>query len=108
MDFICAQPDKPLFIWQLKTLLVSLIKLGIKKENIVFLTLLEKGCSPSREMRMLEQYAEVSYYDERPEGRIYAASSKPYLFGKFWEQYPQNIDRHFMFIESDMIVYRIP
>jgi hypothetical protein len=108
MTFICAQPDKPLFIWQLKTLLVSLIPLGIRKENIIFLTLLEPGYPPSQEIRQLEQYATIHYYHERSEGRLYAASSKPYLFARFWEQFPENKDRHFMFIESDMIVYRIP
>lgn len=108
MDFICAQPDKPLFIWQLQTLLVSLLKLGIHKNNIIFLTLLEHGHQPSEGMISLEKYATIHYYQERTDGRIYAASSKPYLFAKFWEQYPQNCDRHFMFIESDMILYRVP
>lgn len=108
MTFICAQPDRPLFIWQLKTLLLSLLKIGIKKENLLLLTLLEQGVPPSKEMKSLEEYATLHYYEERADGRIYAASSKPYLFGKFWEQFPENKERHFMFIESDMIVYRTP
>ncbi|WP_168765768.1 hypothetical protein [Chitinophaga polysaccharea] len=97
----------PLFIWQLKTLLVSLIKLKVERERIYFLVLLEPGCTPSLQMRKLEKYAQIFYYQERQE-RIYPASSKPYLFGRFWEQYPENKDKHFLFIESDMLVYREP
>lgn len=108
MTFICAQPDAPLFIWQLKTLLFSLIKLRVKRQNIVLLFLLEKGHSPSHESGNLQKYATVFYYPERTGGRIYSASSKPYLFGRHWEAFPENRDKHHLFVESDMLVYRIP
>lgn len=108
MDFICAQPDQPLFIWQLKTLIGSMITLNIPKEQIHLLVLLEPEASPSPEIMELEGYANVYYYHERPEGRIYPASSKPYLFARFWEQFPEYQQRHFMFVESDMLVYKIP
>jgi len=108
MDFICAQPDQPLFIWQLKTLIGSMMGQNIAKEHIHLLVLLEPAALPSAEMKELEGYAKVYYYHERAEGRIYLASSKPYLFARFWEQFPENKHRHFMFVESDMLVYKVP
>lgn len=108
MHFILAQPDKPLFVWQLQTLLTSMVKLQIPKSNIHFLVLLEGGAAPSLQMQALEKYACIYYYPERREGRFYPASSKPYLFARFFEQYPENTHRHFLFIESDMLLYKIP
>ncbi|WP_143056588.1 hypothetical protein [Chitinophaga sp. YR573] len=80
----------------------------MNKEDIYFLTLLEEGVPASLEIKSLEKYASIFYYPERSEGRIYPASSKPYLFARFWEQFPENKERHFLFIESDMLVYQIP
>lgn len=108
MNLICAQPDKPLFIWQLRTLLHSLINLGIAGSDVYLLILLERGQTPSAEIKALQTYANVIYYPDRPGGRLYAASSKPYLFARFWEEFPESEHRHFLFIESDMIVYRKP
>jgi hypothetical protein len=108
MRFICAQPDKPLFVWQLQTLLTSMLKLQISKDDIYFLVLLEDGAPPSAGMRALEKYAQLFYFEERPQGRFYVPSSKPYLFGRFFEAYPENVDHHFLFVESDMLIYKIP
>lgn len=108
MDFICAQPDTPLFIWQLQTLLTSFLDLGVNRQNIHFLVLLENGNPPSPEIRSLEKYASIYYYRERTEGRFYPPSSKPYLFAKHWERFPEIKDRHYLFVESDMLIYAIP
>lgn len=112
MNYICVQPDKPLFIWQLKVLLNSLYKLGINKENIFLPTLLEGREEPSPEFRKLEKFANVYYYHEREEfkanGRYYLPSSKPYLYAKFFEQHNYLLKGDFFYIESDMLLHEIP
>lgn len=113
-DYICAQPDKLRFRWELKVLLSSLTKLGVQKENIHFLVLLEDRDEPSAEMRRLEQYANIHYYEERPEfksgsvERIYKPSSKPYLFHRYWQEHPEAEHKTFFFVESDMLVLKVP
>lgn len=106
MRYICAQPDAPLFIWELKVLLTCLKSIGVTKDNIYFLILIDK--KPSQEILKLGKFANLIFYQERREGRLYLPSSKPYLFAKFWEDNPQNKDTHFLFVESDMLVYREP
>lgn len=113
-DYICAQPDKLRFRWELKVLLGSLLKLGVQRDNIHFLVLLEDRDEPSPEMRRLEQYAKIYYYKERPEfvsgqvDRVYKPSSKPYLFYRFWQDHPEYVDKAFFFVESDMLVLKVP
>lgn len=112
MNYICVQPDKPMFVWQLKVLLNSLQKLGVSKENIFFPTLLEGREEPSLEFRKLEKFANVCYYHEREEfktnGRYYVPSSKPYLYGRFFEQYDYLLKGDFFYVESDMLIHEVP
>lgn len=113
-DYICAQPDKLRFRWELKILLTSLFKLGVKKENIHILVLLEDRDEPSEGMRRLESHANIHYYHERPEyksgkvERIYKPSSKPYLFHRYWQEHPEAANKTFFFVESDMMVLGVP
>lgn len=107
LNYICVQPDKPLFIWQLKVLLSSLIKLNIPKERIFFLVLLEDREEPSKEMKELEQFAQIFYYKDNKK-RFYVASSKPYLYARFFEENEAYLDYNWFYVESDMLIHKEP
>jgi len=107
MNYICVQPDKPMFVWQLKVLLTSLLKLSIPKEKIIFLVLLESQENPSSEMKELEKYATIYYYKDNKK-RFYVASSKPYLYARFFEEHPERLSEDFFYVESDMVIHSVP
>lgn len=107
LNYICVQPDKPLFIWQLKVLLSSLIKLQIPKDRIFFLVLLEDREEPSKEMKELEEYAQIFYYKDNKK-RFYVASSKPYLYARFFEENKAYLDYNWFYVESDMLIHKEP
>lgn len=113
--YVAAQPDKPAFVWQLKVLLTSMKKLHIPKECIHLLILLEERDALSPEMAALEADATLHVYEDREEyrgkgkKRLYGPSSKPYLFGRFYEEIPiLSQSGRLFFIESDMLLHKIP
>ncbi|MBS0031616.1 hypothetical protein ACTJJ0_30790 [Chitinophaga sp. 22321] len=102
---ILAQEDSPFFRWQLKVFLSAVAKLGISKDDIIFLT--QVHGKPTDEFKKFEKYATCFYYED-PKTRFYAPSCKPYLYGKFWEECKENIDRYFFFAEQDMLLTGLP
>lgn len=102
---ILAQEDNILFRWQLKVFFSSVVKLGIPKEDIICLMQIHQ--EPSAECRKFEKYATCYYYEDHKK-RFYKPSAKPYLYGRFWEDHPENKDQHFLFAEQDMLLTGLP
>ncbi|SEW37524.1 hypothetical protein [Chitinophaga arvensicola] len=102
---ILAQEDTALYRWQLKVFLSSVVKLGVSPEDIILLAAVNK--QPHADFRKFEKYATCFYYEDT-KNRFYRPSCKPYLFGRFWEEYPENKEQCFFFTEQDMLLTGLP
>lgn len=102
---ILAQEDTAFFRWQLKVFLSAAVKLGLSKDDIIFLTQIHTR--PTDGFRKFEKYATCFYYEDVKK-RIYAPSAKPWIYGRFWEECKENRDQYFFFAEQDMLLTGLP
>ena len=105
--FISAQPDEPYFHWQVEIYLYQFAKHGIIDN--CYAVFGYKDEPTERLLELESKYKNIKYYkdDRTKESREYTPTIRPYLFAKFFYNYPE-LKKNAFCHDSDIFIVTMP
>ena len=105
MKFLIPTPDKPFYLWQILVQIANFREMGYEKDMHIPMMLSGKEASPELKKMMESKDLKCHFYvyqDDR-EHRGYAASMKPYMMYKYFQQFPERKSDVYNYLDSDVI-----
>lgn len=103
MDYIFCNPQIPRFEWENYVFIHNLLSIGVDKSRIILLT---TSKNPYISDNIYKYFGIVShqYKDNRSKaGKSYSPSIKPYLMSCYFNEFPDRINRDYLYSDSDLI-----
>jgi hypothetical protein len=96
--YLVAQPATDYYVWQIETMIVNFMEMGVNPNHIDVVCSIENGIVPDRWRKLAERYpARFFFYDDTREQRNYVSSIRPHILAKHFKQRPE--------VKSDVIFY---
>lgn len=106
MIFLSAQPDTPYFHWQVEIYMYQFSEHNIKDRCYVLFGY--DGDEPSAEVKRLQAlYPTIITYNDGRINKSYVPSIRPYLYKKFFAEYP-DLGKHVFIHDSDIFIVTMP
>jgi len=107
MKFIIPLPDSPYYLWQALVQMASFRELGYEEDAHYVIVYFGQPSPLLWRMYQAEELGcYIHLYPDTREDKSYSASMKPWLLGQFFEQFPDEAQSVYNYIDPDCVFTR--
>jgi hypothetical protein len=109
LRFICAQPASDYYVWQIETMIVNFMEMGVNPNHIDIVCSINNGIIPDKWLKLAQGYAaRFFFYEDTREQRNYVSSIRPHILAKHFKARPEVKDNVIFYHDSDILFTKPP
>lgn len=107
--FVCAQPCKDYYTWQVEVMINNFIQMGVHPNQIDVVCSTQNGVIPEKWTKLASHYNYVRFffYDDTRKSRFYISSIRPNILKQHWLAHPE-LENEAIFYHDNDIVFTKP
>lgn len=109
LRFVCAQPCKEYYLWQVEVMIHNFIQIGINPNNIDIVCSTQNGIIPVGWSKLARHYNYVRFffYNDTRKTKHYISSIRPNILKQHWIAHPE-LENDAIFYHDNDIVFTKP